>query len=63
MTEREKSKGGRPKGRTQDKIIMLRCSSDWLDAIDAWRNQQPDKPPQTTAIRILAERGIKYRGK
>jgi hypothetical protein len=54
---------GRPRGRVQDITMMLRCSADWLEAIDEWRDQQPDKPPRAKAIRLLVLHGIKTWGK
>jgi hypothetical protein len=63
MVKTPKAKVGRPPGRTYEKTMMLRFDQAWIDAIDTWRNQQPDKPTKADAIRTLVERGMKYRGK
>ena len=63
MKEQPKSKGGRPPGRTYPKMMMLRCQPEWLQSIDEWCEQQPDKPPRAVAIRQLVDHGIKTWGK
>jgi hypothetical protein len=62
MTKEPKRKTGRP-STGLDIQMMLRVSAEWLETIDEWRDQQPDKPPRAVAIRRLVERGLKYRGK
>jgi len=63
MTKKPKGKPGRPEGRVQDTQLQMRASADFIQAIDDWREQQPDQPPRSVAIRRLIERGLKYRGK
>jgi hypothetical protein len=62
-TEKPKGKPGRKPGRIQDTQLQMRASVELIELIDTWREQQPDQPPRSVAIRRLIERGIKYRGK
>ncbi len=62
MTKEPKPKIGRP-STGLDKQLMLRCSPDWIKAIDTWRKQQPDKPPLSVAIRRLVDSGLRHGGK
>jgi uroporphyrinogen-III synthase len=45
-----------------DVTMMLRASSDWVEAIDRWRERQPDQLPRSVAIRDLVERGLASAG-
>ena len=56
-----KRKQGRPAGRIQATQLQMRASPDFIQAIDEWREQQPDKPPRSVAVRRLIERGLKRR--
>ncbi len=37
----------------------MRASAEFIARIDAWREEQDDKPSRATAIRRLIERGFK----
>jgi Arc/MetJ-type ribon-helix-helix transcriptional regulator len=39
--------------------VQLRLSHEQADALDAWREAQPDRPSRSEAIRRLVERGLK----
>lgn len=40
----------------------LRLDEDTIDAVDAWRTQQRDRPSRSEAIRQLIDRGLSGRG-
>jgi hypothetical protein len=42
----------------QSERFQMRVSPAFLQAVDAWRRQQPDLPPRAEAIRRLVEIGI-----
>jgi len=39
--------------------VGVRCQDEMLAAVDDWRRKQPDLPTRATAIRRLAEIGLK----
>jgi len=43
--------------------VGVRCQDAMLADIDDWRRKQPDLPTRATAIRRLAELGLKAKGK
>ena len=52
---------GRPKkagDETPAKMLGVRCTVGFLKRVDNWRKNQPEKPTQTTAVRVLAEKGL-----
>jgi hypothetical protein len=59
----KKRERGRPKGRVQDKQLLMRVTAEFLETVDKWRKEQPDELTRSDAIRRLVERGLKYRGK
>jgi hypothetical protein len=59
----KKRERGRPKGRVQDKQLLMRVTAEFLETVDKWRKEQPDVLTRSDAIRRLVERGLKYRGK
>jgi hypothetical protein len=56
-----KRKQGRPAGRIQNTQLQMRASPEFIRAIDEWREEQPDQPPRSVAVRRLIERGLKRR--
>jgi len=56
-----KKKRGRPKSTGLGTGILVRMH-DQLEALDAWRNRQDDKPSRPEAIRRLVEIGLKAKG-
>ena len=54
-----KRKQGRPAGRIQATQLQMRASAEFIQAIDDWREEQPDRPPRSVAVRRLIERGLK----
>jgi hypothetical protein len=40
-------------------LIGVRIEPDDLELLDAWRNEQSDKPGRPEAIRRLVQRGVK----
>lgn len=37
---------------------MVRCHDDFLAALDAWREAEPDKPSRSEAIRRLVQEAL-----
>ena len=56
MSETVKSKGGRP--RVDATPITVRVPPAQLEAVDAWRATQPDKPTRPEAVRRLVEKAL-----
>ena len=52
-----KKKRGRPKSAGPGTGILVRMH-DQLEALDAWRGRQADKPSRPEAIRRLVEIGL-----
>jgi hypothetical protein len=48
-----KRKPGRPAGRVQDTPMHFRASADFIEALDNWCNQQPDRPSRSDGLRRL----------
>jgi hypothetical protein len=57
-----KKKRGRPKSTGLGTGILVRMH-DQLEALDAWRNRQDDKPSRPEAIRRLVEIGLRSKSK
>ncbi|KAA0072506.1 hypothetical protein CIW50_24670 [Tardiphaga sp. P9-11] len=53
-----KTQGGRP-ATGRDPVRAIRLSDNFVAQIDAWSDQQEDKPGRSEAIRRLVELGIK----
>ena len=53
-----KKKRGRPKSIGLGTGILVRMHDDQLEALDAWRGRQADKPSRPEAIRRLVEIGL-----
>lgn len=51
-----KRKGPVPTGKGSP--ILVRLQPEPLAAVDAWREDQPDKPTRPEAIRRLVEKGL-----
>jgi hypothetical protein len=54
---------GRPPGRIQDRLFVMRVTEEFLKTIDKWRDEQEGKPSRAVAVRRLIERGLKVKGK
>lgn len=58
--EKRLAKKGRGRPATgRGTTVGVRCQDGMLDAVDEWRRKQPDLPTRATAIRRLAEIGLK----
>lgn len=49
----QKRPPGRPAGRVHDGMLGLRLPPEQIQAIDGWRESQPDKPSRSEAARRL----------
>jgi hypothetical protein len=55
----QKKTRGRPKGRTRPETVAVRLFAETIEAVDTWRDQQPDpKPTRPEAVRQLIKRGL-----
>jgi hypothetical protein len=54
---------GRPPGKIQDRILQMRVSDDFIEAVEKWAARQPDKPGRSEAIRRLVELGLRAKGR
>lgn len=50
---------GRPAGKIHDRILQMRVSDDFLEAVDKWAARQLDEPSRSEAIRRLVELGLR----
>ncbi|QGY04777.1 CopG family transcriptional regulator [Methylobacterium mesophilicum SR1.6/6] len=57
---RKKSKMGRPSVDSEE--VRSRMQRPLLDAVDAWSDQQPDKPPRAEAVRQILAEHLKAKG-
>jgi hypothetical protein len=57
-----KKRRGRP-ATGRGTTVGVRCQDEMLGEVDDWRRKQPDLPTRATAIRRLAEIGLKAKGK
>jgi hypothetical protein len=46
------------RNRKMNHLIAVRLDDAQLDAVNAWRQKQPDPPTKAEAIRQLMERGL-----
>jgi hypothetical protein len=54
---------GRPREGKGSTTVGVRCQDAMLADVDDWRRKQPDLPTRATAIRRLAELGLKAKSK
>jgi len=54
----KKRRRGRPAGRVHDQQLQMRVTAEFLNAVDDWRNKQPDSPSRAEAIRRLVETSL-----
>ena len=62
MTGQEKRLAKKTRGRPatgRGTTVGVRCQDEMLEAVDDWRRKQGDLPTRATAIRRLAEIGLK----
>lgn len=57
-----KKKRGRP-ATGRGTTVGVRCQDSLLLEIDSWRRNEPDLPTRATAIRRLAELGLKAKAR
>jgi hypothetical protein len=57
-TDKKQKKGGRPRGRSQDRPLNIRVNEAFYVQLDEWRARQPGHPSRSEAIRLLVEFGI-----
>lgn len=63
MAKKSRSKKiGRPATTGTGKPVGLRCHRPFLQAVDRWRQREPDKPSRPAAIVRLAELGLATSG-
>jgi hypothetical protein len=58
----KKRKPGRPRTTGKGMTIGARCHRQFVSRLDAWRKAQPDKPSRGSALRQIAEHGLKITG-
>ena len=55
----EPKRRGRPPAGGRNPMYGFRMSDELRNAIDAWREAQPDKPSRSESIRQLVELGLR----
>jgi hypothetical protein len=54
---------GRPPGRIQNRLFLMRVTEEFLETIDEWRTKREGEPSRSEAVRHLVELGLKVKGK